>query len=167
VVSAIGHEVDTPLLDLVADVRASTPTDAAKRVVPDVGEEGARIAELRRRSRSAVLSRLDREQHGLDTVRSRPVLDDPTRAVDERERQVSELRERARRGLSHRLDRAAEALGHTRARVAALSPAATLARGYAVVQRSDGTVVRRPADVTTGDLLRLRLAEGEVPATVA
>jgi exodeoxyribonuclease VII large subunit len=164
VVSAIGHEVDTPLLDLVADVRASTPTDAAKRVVPDVGEELARLAELRRRAGAAVHARLDREQHGLDHLRSRPVLADPTRSLDERRRTVDELRARGRRSLTHRLDRAGEDLRHTRARVAALSPSATLARGYAVVQRRDGAVVRRPDEVTAGESLRVRLAEGELAA---
>jgi exodeoxyribonuclease VII large subunit len=166
VVSAIGHEVDTPLLDLVADVRASTPTDAAKRVVPDVSEEQARIDELRRRTRTAVHTRIDREQHGLDALRSRPALAEPERLVDDRSRAVAELRERARRCLGARLDRGQDDLRHTRARVAALSPAATLARGYAVVQRADGAVVRRAAEVAADEALRVRLAEGELVATV-
>ena len=165
VVSAIGHESDMPLLDLVADLRASTPTDAAKRVVPDVQEESAAVRVARDRARRAVRARLEREQAGLDALRSRPVLANPLQAVDERARAVDELRARARRCLAGRIDRAADELSSTRARVAALSPAATLARGYAVVQRADGAVVRRPADVVTGDPLRVRLAEGELAAT--
>jgi exodeoxyribonuclease VII large subunit len=166
VVSAIGHEVDTPLLDLVADVRASTPTDAAKRVVPDVAEEYTRVEQARHRLRRAVLARVEREQAALDALRSRPVLAEPRRVLDEHARTVRELRDRARRCLRERLTHASAEVEHTRARVRALSPAATLERGYAVVQRRDGAVVRRPADVATGDPLRLRLAAGEIAATV-
>lgn len=166
VVSAIGHETDTPLLDLVADVRASTPTDAAKRVVPDVGEETARVQQLRSRARDAVESFLARELAALTSLRTRPVLADPQVMFDGRRDDVVQLRDRARRSLRAALDRGADNLVHTRARVTSLSPAATLDRGYAVVQRADGAVVRRPDDVATGDPLRLRLAEGELDATV-
>jgi exodeoxyribonuclease VII large subunit len=166
VVSAIGHETDTPLLDLVADVRASTPTDAAKRVVPDVGEETARVQQLRSRGRDAVETLLARELAALASLRTRPVLADPRVMLDGRHDDVVQLRDRARRSLRAALDRGADNLAHTRARVTSLSPAATLERGYAVVQRADGAVVRRPADVATGDSLRLRLAEGELDATV-
>ena len=166
VVSAIGHESDTPLLDLVADVRASTPTDAAKRVVPDVAEELDRVAHLRTRAKAAVRALVDRETAGLRAVRSRPVLADPHNLLAPREDEVARLRERGRRCLASSLDRAADNLAHTRARVAALSPAATLQRGYAVLQRADGHVVRRPDDVTTGQALRARLAEGELAVEV-
>jgi exodeoxyribonuclease VII large subunit len=166
VVSAIGHETDTPLLDLVADVRASTPTDAAKRLVPDVGEETARVTQLRSRGRGAVESFLARELAALGNLRSRPVLADPHVMLDGRRDEVVQLRDRARRSLRAALDRGADNLVHTRARVTSLSPAATLDRGYAVVQRADGAVVRRPADVAAGDAVRLRLAEGELDATV-
>lgn len=162
VVSAIGHEVDTPLLDLVADLRASTPTDAAKRVVPDVVEELARVEAMRARSRRAVLARLERESATLHSLRSRPVLAAPLRLLDERAGHVDAWRQRARRCLGQRLDRAADDLIHTAARVTALSPAATLARGYAVVQRGDGAVVRRPADLDPDGGVRVRLAEGEL-----
>jgi exodeoxyribonuclease VII large subunit len=166
VVAAIGHESDTPLVDLVADVRASTPTDAAKQVVPDVGEELARVGQARSRMVAALRHRLDRERHGLASVRSRPALADPTRQLRAHTEQVEALLDRARRHLRHRLDRADDDIAHTRARVRALSPAATLERGYAIVQRDDGGVVRRPDDVSPGDRVRLRLADGEVPATI-
>lgn len=166
VVTAIGHEGDTPLVDLVADVRASTPTDAAKRIIPDVSEEHERVARARSRIAAAVRHRLDREQAGLAALRSRPVLADPARTLRARADEIVGLRDRARRHLRHALDRAAVEVEHTRARVRALSPAATLERGYAVVQRSDGAVVRRPDDVAPGDRVRLRLAEGEVTATI-
>jgi exodeoxyribonuclease VII large subunit len=166
VVSAIGHETDTPLVDYVADVRASTPTDAAKRVVPDLAEEQQRIGQARARLDRAAAGLLDREQHRLDAVRSRPVLARPQTMLDGRADEVAGLRERARRCLAHRLDRGADELRHTVARLRALSPAATLERGYAIVQRGDGAVVRAPGEVRPGDPLRLRLAGGELTATV-
>jgi exodeoxyribonuclease VII large subunit len=166
VVSAIGHEPDQPLLDYVADLRASTPTDAAKRVVPDVREELARVHGLRDRARYGVRARLDRELSGLEALRSRPVLAAPQRMVDERAAEVGALLDRSRRTLDHRLHRAADELAHTVARVVALSPAATLRRGYAVLRREDGAVVRDPAGVDAGEVLRARVAEGEFTVTV-
>ncbi len=166
VVSAIGHEPDQPLLDFVADLRASTPTDAAKRVVPDVGEELAKVRQLRDRTRRHVTGRVEREQHGLDGVRSRPVLAAPGRLLDGRTHEVTALLERARRTLGHRLDGAESDLGHTLARVVALSPAATLERGYAVLQRADGTVVTDPAGIAAGDALHARVAGGGFGVTV-
>jgi exodeoxyribonuclease VII large subunit len=166
VVSAIGHEPDSPLLDLVADVRASTPTDAAKRIVPDVGEELARVRQLRERARWVMESLLDREERGLAAALGRPVLADPRRMVAERETQVVELTGRARRALGHLLDRARSDLEHTRARVVALSPAATLRRGYAVLQRADGAAVREVREVTAGEALRARVADGAFTVTV-
>ncbi|KQX69424.1 exodeoxyribonuclease VII large subunit [Angustibacter sp. Root456] len=166
VVSAIGHEVDSPVLDLVADVRASTPTDAAKLVVPDVAEESAGVAAARARVRRAVAHRVDAEQTGLDHLRSRPVLAAPTTMVDQRREEVLAACSRARTAVSARLDRAADSVVHLAAQVRALSPAATLERGYAVVQRDDGAVVRSPDDVRAGEHLRLRVAQGEVRATV-
>src|SRR5712692_5747644 len=142
VVSAIGHEQDAPLLDHVADVRASTPTDAARRVVPDVAEQLALIAQLRGRARRCLAGRLDRESSWLAGLRSRPALASPLREVERRQEQVLALAERAHRCLSARLDRAHDDVAHTRSRLLALSPAATLRRGYAIVQRADGTVVR-------------------------
>ncbi|WP_367137934.1 MULTISPECIES: exodeoxyribonuclease VII large subunit [Streptomyces] len=161
VVSAIGHEPDSPLLDLVADLRASTPTDAAKRVVPDVGEELARVRQLRERALRCVTAHLDREERGLASVRARPSVQRPQRMVEEREAQVGALTDRARRTLGHLLDRADSELSHTHARVVALSPAATLRRGYAVLQHADGSVVRDAAEVSAEEELRARVAEGE------
>ncbi|WP_432502979.1 exodeoxyribonuclease VII large subunit [Kineococcus arenarius] len=168
VVSAIGHEVDSPLLDLVADVRASTPTDAARRVVPDVAEELAGVAQLRSRARRAVAARVERERSGLLALRSRPVLAAPHVLVDGPAAEVGRLRERTRRALAGRLDRAAVEVEHLRASVRALSPRSTLLRGYAVVRAvgADGSarVVRDPADAPAGTALRVRLADGELTA---
>ncbi|MFF3767808.1 exodeoxyribonuclease VII large subunit [Streptomyces sp. NPDC001922] len=166
VVSAIGHEPDTPLLDLVADLRASTPTDAAKKVVPDVGEELVRIRQLRERALRTVTGLLDREERGLAAARHRPCMERPQRMVEEREEQIDALLGRSRRTLGHLLDRADSELSHTRARVVALSPAATLERGYAVLQRADGAVVRAADEVSADEKLRARVAEGEFSVRV-
>ncbi|MER7625736.1 exodeoxyribonuclease VII large subunit [Streptomyces sp. NPDC126503] len=161
VVSAIGHEPDAPLLDLVADLRASTPTDAAKKVVPDVGEELDRVRGLRDRALRSVRGLLEREERGLAHALARPVMEHPQRMVEVREDELDALLARSRRVLGHLLDRADSELSHTRARVRALSPAATMERGYAVLQRPDGAVVRSPEDVADGEDLRARVAEGE------
>jgi exodeoxyribonuclease VII large subunit len=165
-VSAIGHETDTPLLDLVADYRASTPTDAAKRIVPDVSEERARLEQARRRMRGAVTHLVAREQSGLDSVRSRPALAAPESMISGRAAEVLARRDAGRRALDSALVRGTAETLRLAAQVRALSPAATLERGYAVVQRVDGAVVRTPADVDPGDRLRVRLADGELAATV-
>ncbi|MEW2528977.1 MULTISPECIES: exodeoxyribonuclease VII large subunit [unclassified Streptomyces] len=166
VVSAIGHEPDNPLLDHVADLRASTPTDAAKKVVPDVGEELERVAFLRERARRSVVAFLEREERGLAHALARPCMERPHRMVEEREEQVTAYVDRARRTLGHLLDRADSELAHTHARVVALSPKATLQRGYAVLQKQDGAVVRAADEVTDGEALRARVAEGDFPVRV-
>ncbi len=164
VVSAIGHETDTPLLDLVADLAASTPTDAAKRIVPDLAEELRTIADLRDRSRQCVHRRLDREAELMTGLpdRMRAVL---RARIDREHAEATHWRDRSRRRLGHLLDGAHADLEHVRARVRALSPQSTLDRGYAVVQRADGAVVRDPADAT--GRLRIRVARGEFDAVAA
>ncbi|GAA0816725.1 exodeoxyribonuclease VII large subunit [Spirilliplanes yamanashiensis] len=165
VVSAIGHETDAPLVDYVADVRASTPTDAAKRIVPDLAEESRLIDQARRRLDRAVATMLDRETHRIEAWRSRPSLARPEAMIEQRAADVVALRDRAGRSLDVRLRAAGEELRHTVAQLRALSPAATLERGYAIVQRADGHVVRAASEVTPGDILRVRLAEGELRVT--
>ena len=162
VVSAIGHEQDTPLLDYVADVRASTPTDAAKKTVPDVREQLTLVRQLRDRGRRCLAGRLDREVQWLAGVRSRPALADPVREIERQAEVTGTLRDRARRCLAAALDRSADDLGHTRARLVTLSPAATLDRGYAIVQRPDDSVVRAAADVRKGDELVVRFTDGRL-----
>ncbi|WP_329175167.1 exodeoxyribonuclease VII large subunit [Streptomyces sp. NBC_01477] len=167
VVSAIGHEPDSPLLDLVADLRASTPTDAAKRVVPDVREELAKVRLVSDRALRVIRGLLDREERGLEAALSRPSMAAPHRMIDERAAEVADRLDRGRRSLRHALDRADADLSHTLARVVALSPAATLRRGYAVLQRADGAAVRDPADVAEGEELRARVAAGGFTVRVA
>jgi exodeoxyribonuclease VII large subunit len=166
VISAIGHEQDSPLLDLVADHRASTPTDAGRTVVPDMAAESRLIAEAKARARSAFTAFLDRELEGLTGVRRRPIFADPMVAVTERATVVAELTDRARRCMANRLDRAADDIAHRLARVRTLSPLATLKRGYAVLQTADGSVITDVAAVTEGDLVDARVAAGRMSLQV-
>ncbi len=167
VVSAIGHEQDVPLLDLVADVRASTPTDAARRAVPDVAEQFDLIAQLRNRARRALGGRLDREGSWLTAITSRPVLASPMREIDRQQEQVQSMSERARLATATALSRASDDVAHLRARLIALSPAATLRRGYAIVQQSDASVVLSATQVTSGESLTVRFAEDQLQVTAS
>ncbi len=166
VVSAIGHEQDSPLLDLVADLRASTPTDAAKRIVPDMRDEIAKVTAMRDRVRYVLTQRLHREQQGLATLRSRPVLADPHRTFDAMSEAIDGLVARSRRSLDHRLVRAHDDITHRLARVRALSPLATLQRGYAVVQTDACSLVTASSEVVSGQSVTTRLASGSFRATV-
>ena len=164
VVSAVGHEPDNPLCDLVADLRAATPTDAAKKVVPDTAAELALVVDLRRRSARALRSWVSREQHALAQLRSRPALAEPMRMVTERAAEVERARVAARRDVRRLVAAESERVGHLSARLSTLGPAATLARGYAVVQTESGTVLRSAADAPAGAALRIRVADGAVGA---
>lgn len=166
IVSAIGHEKDSPLLDLVADYRASTPTDAAKRVVPDISEEIAMIEAMRDRARRTLVNRLDLEATRITNLRNRPVMKDPHVLITTRAEIIAGLRDRSNRSFGASLKLAKEELKQVKARVRALSPQSTLDRGYSVVQLADGQIVTDPKKLTAGDELRLRLAKGETKATV-
>ena len=165
IVSAIGHEKDSPLLDLVADYRASTPTDAAKRVVPDIAEEIAMIGAMRDRARRTLVNRIDLEVTRITNLKNRPVMKDPHVLITTRAEIIAGLRDRSNRSFGASLKLAKEELKQIRARVRALSPQATLDRGYSVVQLADGQIVTDPKKLKQGDLLRLRLAKGETQAT--
>ena len=167
VVSAVGHETDTPLLDLIADYRASTPTAAAKRVVPDVPQELDMIAESRLRIRRALSTRIEAERDKITTLRERPVLADPTSIVTSRMEGLDRARQAGRAAIERHLDRAGAELGALRASLRALSPQSTLNRGYAVLRETDGTLVRSAGHIRAGQHLRARLAEGALDLTVA
>ncbi len=168
VVSAVGHEPDNPLCDLVADLRAATPTDAAKKVVPDTVAELARVAELRQRSARALRQWVTREQRTVAQLRSRPVLADPMRMVLERSAEAQRARAAVRRDITRLVAAESDRVGHLTARLTTLGPAATLARGYAVVQRIETpgspSVVRSAADAPEGTVLRIRIADGALGA---
>ena len=165
VVSAIGHEPDAPILDLVSDVRASTPTDAAKRVVPDVAEEAQRVLQARERGRRAIRGLVERELHQLAALRSRPALADPRTGLQDRVLEVDGYRDRARRTFRHRLERGEDDLVHQVARLRALSPLATLRRGYAVLSDAEGQALSSVATLEPGHDLHIRVADGRIGAT--
>ena len=169
VVSAIGHEPDHPVLDNVADLRAATPTDAAKRVVPDVAAERDLLAEARARAAAALRNWVRREERGLAQLRSRPVLANPMTPIETRREEISRALDLARRDISQLLARERERVTGLRARVATLGPAATLARGYSVVQviPRDGTppeVVTEIGQAPPGSQLRIRVTDGSITA---
>ncbi|MEP6599801.1 MAG: exodeoxyribonuclease VII large subunit [Actinomycetota bacterium] len=162
VVSAIGHQTDQPLLDLVADVAASTPTDAAALIVPDLAAELQQLSELRARTRQAIRRRLKDERQAVDALPDR--LRRTVRAqLDRAHQDATSSTERARRRMAALLHAATSDLDHVTARVRSLSPQATLDRGYAVVTRADGLVIRDPADAR--GVLRVRVARGAFTAT--
>ena len=168
VVSAVGHEPDNPLCDLVADLRAATPTDAAKRVVPDTVAELALVGELRQRSAQALRNWVAREHRTLAQLRSRPVLADPLRTVTQRGEEVERARSAVRRDINRLVAAESDRVGHLAARLATLGPAATLARGYAVVQTvtADGAdILRTTGEAPAGTRLRIRVSDGAVGAT--
>jgi len=168
VISAVGHEPDNPLCDLVADLRAATPTDAAKKVVPDTAAEQRLVDDLRQRSAQALRNWVSREQRALAQLRSRPVLAEPLKALDARAEEVRRARSAVRRDVSRLVAAETERVGHLAARLATLGPAATLARGYAVVQAVPTAkpmgVLRSVNDAPPGTRLRVRVADGAVAA---
>ena len=164
IISAIGHEKDAPLLDLVADWRASTPTDAGKRVVPDMSEELARISNLQDRSNRYIQSRIEFELSKLASYMERQIMREPELIISTRRDVIKELAARSHRSMSSALALGREEISGLRTQVRTLSPQATLDRGYSVVQTSDGSVVRKASELKSGQRLRLRLAQGEVGA---
>ncbi|WP_166878104.1 exodeoxyribonuclease VII large subunit [Salinibacterium sp. ZJ450] len=166
IVSAIGHEADRPLLDDVADLRASTPTDAAKRVVPDVAEELARVHQTRARIGMRITSLLSHEIALLTQLRSRPVLATPATIVDSRSQELTRYVARGSELLTYQIEKAHNRVGELTRHLRALSPQRTLDRGYAIAQLPDGTALRRAADVEVGTHLLLTVADGRVSTVV-
>jgi exodeoxyribonuclease VII large subunit len=159
VVSAIGHEIDNPILDLVADLRASTPTDAAKRIVPDAAELRVQHEQVRQRLRRSLSARVSREQRWLADLRSRPVMRDPAGSVKLQRERLAVLRGRLTTTISHRHRLESHRVAQLRSQLRALSPEGTLGRGYAILTRADETVTT-VAQVAPGDRLAARLRDG-------
>jgi exodeoxyribonuclease VII large subunit len=166
IVSAIGHEKDAPLLDLVADYRASTPTDAAKRVVPDIAQEISDIEKIRDRMYRRLLSTIDYELNQIAQLHNRPVMKDPGVMVTTRRDEIKAWRDRSIRSFASILEIEKKELKGVRDHLRSLSPQSTMDRGYSVVQLSDGSIVRDATKLKTGAVLRIRAAKGETSATV-
>jgi len=166
IVSAIGHEKDSPLLDLVADYRASTPTDAAKRVVPDIAQEISDIEKIRDRMYRRLVSTIDYELNQIAQLRNRPVMKDPSVMVTSRRDEIKGWRDRSIRSFASLLEIEKKELKGVRDHLRSLSPQSTMDRGYAVVQLEDGSIVRDASKAKTGTRLRIRVAKGETSATV-
>ena len=166
IVSAIGHEKDSPLLDLVADYRASTPTDAAKRVVPDIAEEIANIQKMRERAYRALSSKVEFEINFIAQLRSRPVMKDPGAFLTILSEELDDLRQRSRRSFTATIGAEQKELKAITAHLRSLSPQSTLDRGYSVVRNAKGDVIRDPKALKSGDLLAIKVAKGETSATV-
>ncbi|CAM2779915.1 exodeoxyribonuclease VII large subunit [Corynebacterium propinquum] len=168
VVSAIGHEPDSPVLDNVADLRAATPTDAAKRVVPDVAEEHALLDEARARMAQAVGQWVARERNNLDSLRSRPVLADPRTPINARRDELDTALSSIRREMRHVLGQETSRVAALRGQVSALGPASTLERGYSIVQvlprDGDAEVVTTIDQSPPGSQLRIRVSDGSITA---
>lgn len=164
VISAIGHEPDHPILDDVADVRCSTPTDAGKTVVPDAVAELESVDLCRSRMRRALSGWVETELARLQRLTSIAAMADPYRPLDERDRTVADLADRSLAALTRMLDTGEAGLARRHAQLAVLGPAATLARGYAVVQ-ANNRVLQEVADAPAGTALRIRLADGALTAT--
>jgi exodeoxyribonuclease VII large subunit len=165
IVSAIGHEKDAPLLDLVADWRASTPTDAGKRVVPDLAEELKKIVNLQDRSYRYLASMINHEFSAISAVKSRPIFRDPFVMVSSRSEQITNLQMRSLRAMENELAIGAEELESLKVGLRTLSPQSTLDRGYAVVLTADGEIVRKASTLKAGDHIRIKVAEGVIAAT--
>ena len=166
IVSAIGHEKDSPLLDLVADYRASTPTDAAKRVVPDIEQEISDINKIRDRMYRRLLSSIEYELNQIAQLRNRPVMKDPGVMIKVRKDELIALRDRSHRGFKALLDIEKKEIKGVIAHLRSLSPQSTMDRGYAVVQSDDGKIVRDATKLKAGSVLRIRAAKGEAKASV-
>ena len=166
IVSAIGHEKDSPLLDLVADVRASTPTDAAKRVVPDIEQEIADINKIRDRIYRRLLASVEYELNQIAQLRNRRVMKDPSVMIKVRKDDLTALRDRSHLGFKALLDIEKKEIKGVIAHLRSLSPQSTMDRGYSVVQIGDGKIVRDATKLKAGDVLRIRAAKGEASASV-
>ncbi|MCC9658709.1 exodeoxyribonuclease VII large subunit [Rhodopirellula halodulae] len=165
-VSAVGHEIDVTLADLVADVRALTPTDAASRVLPDRDAMAAALDNLRLRMTTGLFRRIESDRMRLQSWESRPVFQNPFELVHDRSREIDDWDERGLTAIRRRLEVAQARLATVAAAQSALSPLAVLARGYSVTQNEKGEVVRSADDIQIGDQLRTRVSSGEIRSTV-
>lgn len=165
IVAAIGHEEDRPLIDYVADYRASTPTDAARRIVPDVVQELSELRNIRTRAWQIATTRIALAEQTLATLRTRPALSQPSELIDQRISDLSVRREAMFTRVNTAIALETSRLSGFTATLRALSPQGTLERGYAIVRKA-GSIVRHPNDVSAQDSITIRVAGGEIAATI-
>jgi exodeoxyribonuclease VII large subunit len=166
-VSAIGHENDRPLLDEVADLRASTPTDAAKRVVPDVSAELDAVSGFRSRAFQIVSSTIANEIDRIVQFRNRPVMASPLAYLERHESDLANYLNKGETLVAHALERATDHVHRLAAQLRTLSPQNTLDRGYAIVRDEAGNIISTVGAVTRGDSLSIHVADGTVSTTVS
>jgi exodeoxyribonuclease VII large subunit len=165
IVSAIGHENDRPLTDEVADFRASTPTDAAKNVVPDVVDERKKISIALERIALRVVGYVQNQLELIAGIRTRPVFANPFTIVDERSLNITQLLSTLQSQTKNFLDKEQLQIAGLRGQVRALSPKLTLDRGYAVVRNLKDGLVTDPKKVSKGEKLKITLAGGDLGVT--
>lgn len=166
IVSAIGHEQDTPLIDLVADFRASTPTDAAKRVVPDIIEEQKSLGENSTRLFRAIATKIERESLEIKSIATRPIMRDPKQLIAPLIEELRLMTKSLRQEFGHLIELGFGDLAQSASQLRALSPLAVLERGYAVALDKSGHLIRRIDQVNRGEEFTVRVALGEIAATV-
>ncbi|MBU6347867.1 MAG: exodeoxyribonuclease VII large subunit [Actinomycetales bacterium] len=166
IVVAIGHEEDRPLVDYVADFRASTPTDAARRIVPDVLEELAYLASVRSATHSIVTTAISNRGRELAQVRAKPALANPSVLIEQRLTQNQALRTQLHSQVSHRIKLARAQIAGITATLSVLSPESTLARGFAIVRDLDNRVIKKSSSISKDQSLKVRLSSGEIVVQV-
>ncbi|MCI6574566.1 MAG: exodeoxyribonuclease VII large subunit [Actinomycetaceae bacterium] len=166
IVSAIGHEADNPLVDFVADVRASTPTDAARALVPDVSEERRLLAADLERGRRAIYNRLHLASADIAQLRGHPALANPERSIDARYEDVSQLIAWGRTHIGAALDAHAHAVTSELTQLRTLSPLSTLKRGYSILRSTDGNIVSSVRETSKGARLQALMRDGQVAIRV-
>ncbi|MFZ9227588.1 MAG: exodeoxyribonuclease VII large subunit [Candidatus Nanopelagicales bacterium] len=166
VISAIGHEQDNPLLDYVADLRASTPTDAASKLVPDLEDEIELIDDWVFRMREIIANRIEREQTSLERLLEKSALDSPKEFIQSHRDVIIDLKTNLRNLISTKIYTEQTWFKPRLAQLRTLSPLSTLARGFALVQKNDGKLVRKESDVNSGDLLKIRLEKDSLQVEV-
>ena len=166
VVSGVGHEDDLTIADLVADMRALTPSEAAERVVPDGSKVLDWLGELEGRFRTLLLQRLENARKGIDDLAKRRCFREPLQRIREEEQQLDDWNERLLRAMKRRLQESRKSLEANTARLESLSPLNVLGRGYSLTRRLDGTVVRSPDQVSGGDLVETQVQNGRIVSRV-
>jgi len=166
VVAGVGHEIDTTLADLVADVRALTPSEAAERLVPKLDDVRAILTEAQKRLRQSIANRFDQAENELAQLASRPVLTQPLARIRQAAIQVDYLEQSLNQSIDTMIHRSEQALGSLAGRLNAINPLAVLARGYSLTTGGDGVLLRHVEQVAVGDKISTRISDGVIRSSV-